>query len=213
MSALIVLHGRYRGYIQYERKDGRLTADMHGIPSDSVIYAVNEKSIPIPWDGSYSGRIYGIIVTDKNGNVIMEGRAAHTPGSNRNARFYLPQKAKRAASAEDDRSDALKEILKKRDELFSEQQESIPPRPEKPSQSFNPFYNLYPDSEWSKVMHRHDRAYHLRGKANIAGQTLDITAVPMHFYTERAFLADGFTKVAQADNGDMYRMRVRIITE
>ena len=109
---IIVLHGKRQGFIRIERSRGELFIRTKNIPEGVVIYAVNEKNMPVLLDKYYAGQILGIIVTDDKGNVLCEGRAGHIGGTNELALLRLPHIKQMQHSA------VLDEILRRREKVF-----------------------------------------------------------------------------------------------
>lgn len=230
MAETIVLHGKYKGVLRLYRDGGRLRAIGRGIPKDSKVYAVINDT-PRLISENPSGSIKGILVTDGSNNIIMEGRIRYARGNNSLA------KAKLAFLRSNEHSAALNYILARTEELFSEahtssnsenkyqeqKMQDLKKEPEKQAvqdkqlhriqnkSAYNPFASTYPDSEWKKVFHRRDRGFHIVGTATVGGERLSIIAVPVKFYSEAYFNANGFTKPVVADDGTMCRMRIKRI--
>ena len=202
---IIILHGKRQGFIRIERSRGELFIRTKNIPEGSVIYAVNEKNMPILLDKSYKGQILGIIVTDDKGNILCEGRAGHTRGTNELARLRLPHIKQMQHSA------VLDEILKRKELVFSKPEKSEKTENaagQKPQQGRNnPFSSMYPNSTWKRQPY--GRTYMMKGTAETAGVRLEITALPAHVFTEREYRKRGFDKVVTADDGREYRVKVR----
>lgn len=211
MDLTIVLHGKYSGMIRLVHDGKSLRTFQRGIPPESRIFIVSGDS-PYLAEPNFRGAVHGILVTDSGYRVIMEGRARLAGGNNETA------KAKLSFMQSNEKSAALTEILERAQSLFSPiaddnaaAAEHTDEKKQKRQNTYNPFSSTYPNSSWKKVFHKNDRAYHIVGVANVAGEKLSITAVPINFYSESYFMSNGFVKIIRADDGTVCRMKVKRI--
>ncbi|MBQ9949555.1 MAG: hypothetical protein IJO93_02415 [Clostridia bacterium] len=210
MEMTVVLHGKYSGLINISCDKSGVRYSSRGIPRDSSVYLVSGDMAYRP-DEKMRGNIDGVLVADESGRIIMEGRVRFAKGSNEKAKAHLCYTSK--IPVKEVHSAALDDILKRAEDVFSSTpcetdkshtDDNVKAKPK----GKNPFSSTYPDSVWQKVQHKNDRAYHLSGTARISGETLHITAVPIKFYSEAYFMANGFAKIVRSDDGVIYRMRV-----
>ena len=67
---------------------------------------------------------------------------------------------------------------------------------------------LYPDSVWEIRRNPRTRKLFYHGTAQVAGEKLDIIAIPADRYTDADFTHLVFNKTATDDKGRLYRMKV-----
>ena len=206
MAKSIFLRGKISGYIRFETSGGSLRYRMSGLPRDAHVYIVDAKERPIPADTAGTNEIRGVIITDDEGKIIAEGRAAYTGGTNTHAKLGLPQTKVKNERNNAPHSAALDEIIERMERVFSAPEAERKDEAAHKQAGFNPFSEMYPDAVWKKVGNGSN--YRLTGRASVAGQVLFITAIPAGAYSDAAFAREGFSKVARADDGTVYRMKV-----
>ncbi len=213
MELIIGLHGKRNGFIRLYTDTLGLHYISRGIGETNRIYAVCAGN-PYPIDKADLNRIEGIIVTDKSGAVVMEGRRRGVRGSNAAAKSIILRQAERSFHEQDgSKSQALSEILEKAKELFSENTAEEKPLPQlnsdKPvSSAYNPFFKTYPRSEWKRYRHR-GGGFHLDGVIRIENEVLRAVAVPTWMYSEDFFTKRGYTRLVNADDGSTFRLKLQ----
>ncbi len=213
MELIIGLHGKRNGFIRLYTDSLGLHYMSRGIGENCSIYAVCSGN-PYPIEKADLSRIEGIIVADKNGAIVMEGRRRGMRGSNAAAKSILLRQAERSFHEQNgSKSQALSEILEKAKELFSGNTAEEKPLPQpnraKPvSNAYNPFFKTYPRSEWKRVRHR-GGGFHLDGVIRIENEVLRAVAAPTWMYSEDFFTKNAYTRLVNADDGSTFRLRLQ----
>lgn len=117
-------------------------------------------------------------------------------------------------SNEEFQSEAMKNILKKAEELFSPLREDKEKQAEEKAVDenalFNPFPDAFPRSVWKKVAYPGTNRYYLEGRAIKDGMRLIIHALPGEYSPVNPMMSrNGFKKFMRSSDGSGYWLKIR----